>query len=119
MWLPCCPLRTHTLCPRVKLITAEPPAGDLKATNEITRFKELIEPITFLQTDKTEVSLGPYKVAYCFSCLLFVKEETSGLTNEDEQGRLLEEINFIGKSFLLLTTLDICGTALSVIDSER
>jgi hypothetical protein len=35
------------------------------------------------------------------------------------RGRLSEEINFIGKSILLLTTLDICGTALGVIDSKR
>lgn len=44
---PYCSLRMHIVCPRVKVITAMPPMGDLKATNEITRFKGLIESITF------------------------------------------------------------------------
>ena len=114
-----CSLRMHILCPRVKVITAMRPVGDLKATNEITCFKELIESITFYKQIRARAVSALTKLEIAFPISYLWGRKLLGSQMKMNRGRLSEEINFIGKSILLLTTLDICGTALGVIDSKR
>lgn len=84
-----------------------------KATNKAMCFKEEEEIMILCKQIPERSALG-----CCFYYPVFIGGKNSGIMNE-VNGEVLEEINFIGKSFLPFKTLGICGTAPHFIDLKR